>query len=408
MVQLLLITGAQAFFFVTVLLYGGAVFHWHLRPHLGLVLQAFRRRFIFEAPPPPPTWPSSRLVILTAAFGHKAEWLEAAFENHRMYSSIHGYRSITLFQESAPPGPKGAYRAKLELMLELMNFTASPNEVPIDYVVWADADTIFVNCSQPIHHFIEEFPDKKALLASDISPFLFNSGVMVWSRSNFTREVLEGTLEVIKDEAIGPPQPAYKGAMPGEQISLNWRLLPHEQRRKCRRRFKRCMKKCAGDECMKLVDPLVANEVAILPNHRLQSLRRKWKEPNWSLPVDCECALSFSNGASAIPSDYRVALLPDGGLQTMSVQRSPRPLCVKGTKAANDTSCGGEALSTTDGAKKGTVAEGSEFIAHFAGIHKDARRTMILSYAGQSSCPAMLMCRDLCRGGAGGRQTEIG
>mmetsp|Transcript_36908 Transcript_36908/g.105730 ORF Transcript_36908/g.105730 Transcript_36908/m.105730 type:complete len:493 (+) Transcript_36908:1293-2771(+) len=248
----------------------------------------------------------SKIAIVTGAFRStpdysRPDYLEIAFENQRMYAALHGYESITLDVSAPQLGNRGhtqdtermshdhictvtasggAYRAKLEAIFNLL----TDPDMDLEWVVWKDADTLFMDCEKRLEDFIAENPDKDAILTSDVTAWFFNSGVMMWRQSAFSRNFLQSVIDLMK---VMPPP---RHGLNGEQVYLNYQSLPREDQKRCREDFRPCGRLCNGSECLEYLDRSVSSHFAILPNAQLQTLRKdRVIPPSTPRPVHCDC-----------------------------------------------------------------------------------------------------------------------
>ncbi|CEM02394.1 unnamed protein product [Vitrella brassicaformis CCMP3155] len=331
--------------------------------------------------------PSAKVAIVTAAFGTKPRYLDVVFENQQMYAELHGYRSITVVNENVTAKNRGRYKAKLQLVRQLLL------ESQHEYVMWKDSDTLFIDCSRTLEAVLHEHYSKDVIFTKDVTEWLVNTGVMIFKNTLFSRTFLETVLKTMERM----PAPKGPGMLPGEQVYVNFALLDRYSREACRGDMTPCLGECHGDDCLSLVDPHVARHISILPNHALQTQRPyRAIPPPQAIPFQCPCLASDHTGetATVTRNATEIADLGKGRL----VARIAAPLSTTVTRPM-----GINATKWTPQPEEAYIEETPAFIMHVAGAASNASRRrvqlrgqIIFSHATFSSCFAMKRCNQIC------------
>eukprot|EP00523_Entomoneis_sp_CCMP467_P008274 CAMPEP_0168722934 /NCGR_PEP_ID=MMETSP0724-20121128/2854_1 /TAXON_ID=265536 /ORGANISM="Amphiprora sp., Strain CCMP467" /LENGTH=376 /DNA_ID=CAMNT_0008769623 /DNA_START=119 /DNA_END=1245 /DNA_ORIENTATION=+ len=142
----------------------------------------------------------------TSAFQRFMRWrnfdgiLELTWQNKMDYARKHGYQMFDgseLIDTSRPPA-----WSKILAVAHLMN------QDDCDWVMWADADTVFMNSDQKIENFLPADPTKHLLVGSDNGGG-YNSGVFLLRKSEWSRQFLSDWWDM--RSFVRPPGMALSG-----------------------------------------------------------------------------------------------------------------------------------------------------------------------------------------------------
>lgn len=90
----------------------------------------------------------SKLVVVTMACGDTYQKkVEIGIENKRQYCQRHGYDFI--YCQHSKDFSRDLYWSKIQIVIETMTFHRC------EWVVWVDADTLFMNMDVPLINFVD-------------------------------------------------------------------------------------------------------------------------------------------------------------------------------------------------------------------------------------------------------------
>jgi len=129
-----------------------------------------------------------KLGIVTLASGSSYNLMgRLAHKNHGRFAQLHGFDYIAA-NDSAYMDPRlpGAWWKCYALQDLLSGY---------DWLLWMDADTLFCDAQLDLLSYIQEAPpEADMIVAQDIPPSLFNTGVFWMRNSEWSRSFLQRTL----------------------------------------------------------------------------------------------------------------------------------------------------------------------------------------------------------------------
>ena len=114
------------------------------------------------------------------------EYADLTRTNHLLYCNQHNYTYYSFYQNLAEEVPKRhspkVCWSKVKACLHTLNTH--------QYVMWMDADAIFVDLTTRIEDTIRIHPTKDFYLSKDPKSHFINSGVMIWKNSSVAQQML--------------------------------------------------------------------------------------------------------------------------------------------------------------------------------------------------------------------------
>mmetsp|Transcript_359 Transcript_359/g.656 ORF Transcript_359/g.656 Transcript_359/m.656 type:complete len:654 (-) Transcript_359:147-2108(-) len=169
--------------------------------------------------------------------------------------SIHADHNGYLHYPVLPDNNEPDYRTHKKLTHILNAFNSTAYE--LDYIVWMDADSIFLDLEMCIEDVILEFSDSHILISAG-SNSLVNTGFIIFRKAAWTENFLLQWLEARKQQSASDlPAATFTDTMGFEHV---YRSLPPEERR---------LVTILHPEALNSLSPPMARQ---LPHHRILHL----------------------------------------------------------------------------------------------------------------------------------------
>jgi len=165
-------------------------------PHpLSSVNNVNAQQALFETPPQPLKRPPARIAVQTVNFGVLG--LPLMDQNRHSYCTKwnHDYvvveAPIGLPGEGAVEVPRSPAWNKIPATLHLLDQRDDVHDRPkYEYVMWMDADAIFLNCQLSLQRLVERMEHDRTSWLFSGDTMLINSGQMMWKNNEASRRIL--------------------------------------------------------------------------------------------------------------------------------------------------------------------------------------------------------------------------
>jgi len=128
--------------------------------------------------------PKLSIILITRVTPEVYSYGAYAYFAHAMYAEHNGYGLLPLYADSSTPDYK--FHRKLVPLLEVLEGNSSHHAFSsdADYVVWMDADAIFLHINFRIEALCSLHPTAHILISKDVSS-IANSGVIIVKNTNW-------------------------------------------------------------------------------------------------------------------------------------------------------------------------------------------------------------------------------